>query len=416
MDKQHYDELIENLKVYSADGLLDGNSVLLFGHCEATLTLADELLKLGVTPKAILDNSDVKKGIIYRDIPVAKPEDIIDSTSDQSVVLIATRFYEAMRSQLINLGFKGRILKAVDYNTYAEYSFSEDTIRGKRERTDKGLELINDLKEKYPDSYIFFCPFAALGDIYFCMSYLPLFMKKRDIGRAVVCVVGNACKKVAKLFNITDVEVESFPQKDLDSMVQASLAHGIRESFIAHQDRPYVVNLHKALQYECIPLEMIYRCGIFGLDKSAAPVTPDNWKDYQDIQSIPQGKAVIISPYAKSVTSLPESLWDKIINKFCSSGYQVYTNVSGNEMPLEGTLPISPDISEMKSVVERAGTFIGIRSGMCDVLRTAKGRKIALFPDYNYGNTKWKAIDMYRLEEFENFVYTGNDEEILEKL
>ncbi|MXP75912.1 hypothetical protein GN277_11115 [Lachnospiraceae bacterium WCA-9-b2] len=56
----------------------------------------------------------------------------------------------------------------------------------------------------------------------------------------------------------------------------------------------------------------------------------------------------------------------------------------------------------MKSVVERAGTFIGIRSGMCDVIRTAKCRKIALYPDYNYCDTKWKGIDIYEISEFEN--------------
>ncbi len=83
-------------------------------------------------------------------------------------------------------------------------------------------------------------------------------------------------------------------------------------------------------------------------------------------------------------------------------GRQVFTNVAGDEKPLRGTIPISPLICEMKSVVERAGTFIGIRSGMCDVIRTAKCRKIALYPDYNYCDTKWKGIDIYEISEFEN--------------
>ncbi|WP_289301274.1 hypothetical protein [Sporofaciens musculi] len=53
-------------------------------------------------------------------------------------------------------------------------------------------------------------------------------------------------------------------------------------------------------------------------------------------------------------------------------------------------------------MVERAGTFIGIRSGMCDVIRTVKCRKIVLYPDYNYCDTKWKGIDIYKISEFEN--------------
>ncbi len=58
----------------------------------------------------------------------------------------------------------------------------------------------------------------------------------------------------------------------------------------------------------------------------------------------------------------------------------------------------------MKSTVEYAGTFIGIRSGLCDVIRTANCKKIALYPDYQYCDTKWKSIDMYAIEGFENIV------------
>ena len=41
-----------------------------------------------------------------------------------SAVLIASRFVEAMRQQLQDMGFSGTIYKVVDYNTYADYSLS----------------------------------------------------------------------------------------------------------------------------------------------------------------------------------------------------------------------------------------------------------------------------------------------------
>lgn len=81
---------------------------------------------------------------------------------------------------------------------------------------------------------------------------------------------------------------------------------------------------------------------------------------------------------------------------------------------MEGTIGISPRIAQMQSVAQRAGTFIGIRSGLCDVIRYARCRKIALYPDYNYSDTKWKAIDMYAIDGWENiavkedFVWNGN--------
>ena len=41
---------------------------------------------------------------------------------------------------------------------------------------------------------------------------------------------------------------------------------------------------------------------------------------------------------------------------------------------------------------------------MCDVIRTADCRKIALYPDYNYSDTRWKAIDIYAIDTFEDIV------------
>lgn len=416
MDKTRFDEMVNCIERLTAEGAFAGSDVYIFAHCEASLRLADELMTRGITPAMILDNNSEKWGIEYKGVGVGKPEKVLEGGNDQKIVLIAIRFYEAMRAQLLDLGFKGRIVKVVDYNTYSEYSLSSETIERKMERVKAGKAAIDSLRNGKADEFLIFCPFSALGDIYFCMSYLPAFLNARGINSATVCVVGNACRKVAQLFDIDNCTVEVFSQNVLDSMVQAALYYRDENTFIAHQDRPYVINMHKALKVRCIPLEQIYRCGIFGLSDDVVPVVPAKWCEYDDASVIPEGKAVVLFPYAKSVTAMPDELWEMIADKYLSKGYQVYTNVVGDEKVIRGTEAISPDISQMRSVVERAGIFIGIRSGMCDLLRTARCRKIALFPDYNYGDTKWKAIDMYRLEEFENVVFNGDCSKILEAL
>ena len=157
---------------------------------------------------------------------------------------------------------------------------------------------------------------------------------------------------------------------------------------------------------KCIPLEQIYCCGVFGLPKDTQPVRPsaEKLRQYPDLKSISKGNAVIFSPYAKSVTALPAEFWVGAVQHYKEKGYQCFTNVAGEEQPLPGTLEIRPAIAEIQSVAEHAGTFMGIRSGLCDVLRYADCKKIALYPDYNYCDTKWKAIDMYALDGWENIV------------
>lgn len=402
MDRIYEEELRTNLKKCMENDGLEDRNVYLFGHCEATLTLADLLLSYGIMPVAILDNNKIKYKTFYKDIPVQKPDVIIKEKPEKAVVLIVTRFYESMYAQLRKLGFAGEVRKLVDYNTYAEYSLSIDTILRKKERLFQGERILAGLKEKYPGHFLVFCPFQALGDIYFCMSYLPEFMKKRNVLKSVVCVVGKGCGAVAALFGSCHVEI--FGQKELDAAVQACFYENQSDTFVAHQDRPYVVDLNRALYNKRISLEKIYCCGVFGLPIETEPVLPRCWKEYPGNGDIEKGRAVILSPYAKSVTALCGDVWGQIITVYREKGYQIFTNVSGNEQPLAGTEPISPGISEMKSVVEQAGTFIGIRSGMCDVIRTADCRKIALYPDYPYCDTKWKAIDIYAIDGFENIV------------
>jgi len=306
-----------------------------------------------------------------------------------------------MLKQLRELGYEGPVRKLIDYNTYAEYSLSEDTIARMTAREKHGEELLNSLSAKYPGHFKTFCPFNALGDIYFMMSYWGAFAKSRNIGYAVFCVPNPVLADVIHMFG--DYHVEVYEQKELDAMIQAALYTHDDDSFIAHQDRPYVVNLSKALYIKKIPLEQIYCCGVYGLSKDTVAAKPSaNRMVYKDIESIPEGKSVIFSPYAKSVTALDPKVWESAVSYYNGMGYKCYTNVVGDEKPLEGTECISPSLLELKSVIERAGTFVGIRSGLCDVIREAKAKKIALYPDYNYCDTKWKAIEMYWIDQFEH--------------
>lgn len=412
MDKLHYKEMIHNLNELLKSGETENKSIYLFGHCNATEELADALLEIGYIPVAILDNNKAKHGKDYKGIRIVSPSEIMDEKTEDCLVCIVARAYVAMADQLKRSGYKGMIRKLVDYNSYADYSLSAPTLLRMEKRVRRGeekLDALNHMLEKeYGRCRKILCPFSALGDIYFMMSYLPHYLKKTGTESCFIGVVGDACAEVVKLFG--SYSVAAFSQKDMDEMIQAALYTGDRQTFIPHQDRPYVVDLHKALYVKKIPLERIYCCGVFGLPADTEAYEPKNFEEYPDLQKIRKERAVIFSPYAKSVAALSDGLWQQIVEDYSLKGYQCFTNVTGDEEPLEGTMAISPAIAEIRSVVERAGTFVGIRSGLCDVLRTAKADKTALYPDYNYCDTGWKAIDMYRIGGWKNIVVTDGFE------
>uniref|UniRef100_UPI0040575EBF hypothetical protein n=1 Tax=Agathobacter sp. TaxID=2021311 RepID=UPI0040575EBF len=402
MNNLQYEEMVLNVDLLIQEHVIQNKKIYLFGYCNATEELADLLLDKGFLVASILDNNIAKQGKEYRGIMIQSPESILMEKDNESLVCIAARAYAAMNDQLKRLGYGGKICKLVDYNSYAEYSLSKETIFRMKERVVRGRVLLQALKEKNIASYRILCPFAALGDIYIMMSYLPYFLKKKGIQECVVGVIGNACAQVVRLFGEYDIAIYS--QKDMDEIIQAVLYDTDENTFIAHQDRPYLVNLPKALYEKCISLEQIYCCGVFGLPIMTEPYKPIAFQEYGRLHDIKEGQAVILSPYAKSVASIKGAIWKEIVEYYTEKGYQCFTNVIGAEKPLSDTMPISPCINEMKSVAERAGIFIGIRSGLCDVLKEADCRKIALYPDYNYCDTQWKALDMYRLDGWENIV------------
>lgn len=400
MDRLHYQEMEENLAKLIEEGALKDKKIYLFGHCNATEELADLLLEKGYAVSAILDNNRAKQGSVYGGIRMIPPRDILKE-QQESIVCIAARAYAAMADQLKQIGYQGCTRKVVDYNSFADYSLTEDTRDRMSLRVRRGMERLRHLHETYPDRLLILCPFLALGDIYLMMSYLPVYLERKQT-ECALCVTGSSCADVVRMFGAYPVEL--LTQKQVDETIQAALYMRDMQTFIPHQDRPYAINLHQALYVKKIPLKQIYCSGIFGLPKDTKAVQPRYLKDYPGLEQIPAGKAVILSPYAKSVTALPAAVWEQIIRDYTTKGYHCYTNITGDEMALEGTEAISPSVLEIRSVVERAGTFIGIRNGLCDVLELAEAEKTVLYPDYNYCDTNWKAIDIYPMEGWKHIV------------
>lgn len=421
MDKKLFSEMENNLTSIIEETDLSTKKIFLFGHCAATLELVDLLEEKGLTVTAILDNSAEKRGLVYKGAEVVSPDKIIELSGqdpeNDSIVLITSRFYASMQKQLRELGYKGPVRKLIDYNTYAEYSLSEDTIKRMTAREKHGEDLTADLINKYGQVFKVFCPFNALGDIYIMMSYWNSFARMRGIEKPVFCVSGRVLSDIIHMFG--DYPVEVYEQKELDAMIQAAIYTQDKDSYIAHQDRPYVINLHRALYIKKIPLEKIYCCGVFGLPADTVPDIPRfGRKEYKYLDRIEAGKSVIFSPYAKSVTAIDAGIWKNAVDYYTGKGYKCFTNVVGDEVPLAGTEALEVPLPEMISVLEKAGTFIGLRSGLCDVVRTANCRKIALYPDYNYCDTKWKAIDIYSIDGFENIALEDGDtwEKIMKKM
>lgn len=409
MDNLHYREMISNLERLNSEGKLDECYIYLFGHCNATEVLTDWLLEHGFHVIAILDNNKNKQGGAYKNIPIVPPQVVLKHNIESTLICIVSRACAVMEKQLYDMLYKGKIERLVDYNSFSEYCLSRKTIEKKIERLNCGIKVLEGIRKQYEGQFYIICPYPALGDVYYTMAYLPKFLKERGIEDYSIIVASDSCAAVAKMFAALRVEV--LCQKDMDVLVQAALYTREKKIFIAHHDRLYTNLTIKALDLKLVSFEDLYRYGIFGLEKDVIREKPIVLKRYDNLEKIRKGKAVILSPNAKSVIEIPVAVWNKVIDYYKIREYQIYTNIVGEEKPLPGTLPLIATLSEMQSIIEWAGTFIGIRSGLCDVITTAVCRKIVLFPNSYYSNTRWKIADFFWLQGWENIIVENYNEE-----
>jgi hypothetical protein len=372
-----------------------------FGHTAATEQIRRRLGRYDIALTGILDNNRAKQGSSLHGVPVIPPNAVAD-VSVPSMVLIASRFHSEMRQQLVDLGYAGEIVRLGTLAIGTDTAFGSGTRRGAR--------LLDQLRVAHPGRHLVVCPFGALGDVYWALAYLPAFAAARRLPRAVVVVVGEGCRQVALLFGHEDVY--SLRQVEMDDLVGAVVDRGAQDATIAHHDRPYGDRAPvRALDDRFVTFTDMYRDLVYGLPPQTAPEAPGRRPLAQSSQAdpswaseIPRGRGVLMAPYAKSVVPVPWSFWEQAAARHVSRRDVVATVLHGDEDPVSGTLALEIPIPEVLEAAEHAGTFIGLRSGLCDVVHTARARKVHVFPDAYYSTTPYKVADFFALPGWESVI------------
>lgn len=138
-----------------------------------------------------------------------------------------------------------------------------------------------------------------------------------------------------------------------------------------------------------------------------------NWKPDRKAEIIKQynllkDKTVIFAPYAVSVPLISKNLWNQLVEHYQKKGFRVLTNVKDNsEDPLDGTEGISLRLDEMYFVAEYGGHFVGLRSGLCDLLAYSKCCMTVVYPAN-------KSKDWRNKYTFSNMFFEKKIEEISE--
>jgi len=366
---------------------LQEKKVILFGATLASKEIRDYLVSRGVNIYAIIENS--KKVDSYTlGILVHKPEDLLDPFDKDVVVLVYSQYWNEMSNQLIKMGYKNNknfyVLsreKTVNHDSLFYFIlFSLYSIYG--------FTIYKSLRNKYGNRKILVCPYTGIGDAYLIGAYLSQYVEKEGISEYVLVVVNKGCCKVFSIFN--EKYVEQLTQDSVGHIIKAYLTFGsdliditiLNDSWAT----VYTSSLRRLRGYKNINFADMFQHCVFNLPEAAKPKLPQIHYREEYIQqffndnNLEVGRTVILSPYANTLTDIPKFAWEQMASLLSNKGYVVCTNSSSDKEPaIKNTKGIFFGLQDAAAIIERAGYFIGVRSGFCDVISQANCKKIVLY-------------------------------------
>lgn len=146
-------------------------------------------------------------------------------------------------------------------------------------------------------------------------------------------------------------------------------------------------------------------------------------KIFQSNNLIP-GKTVLLAPYAGNheMWGIPIDFYKRLTVILQTKGYIVCTNSGNiyNEPPIPGTQPLCISYSLIRAFCDRAGIFIGLRSGLCDIISgTHRCKKIIFYPNYISNNriaSHWDYFSLKRMELCKNVLEFSFSKESIDSL
>lgn len=408
-------------------GRFEGRPVLIFGCTPYARDIREALREQGVPLTAMLDNNPQKAGGTCLGVPVYLPERYFEKYSGDVLVILCSRYNREMAAQLEELGCgsESRMDIPVKESRRGEDD-SLENLQAKFRQVEEGYRFYTELTANDPEGFwIFLCPYPGTGDIYMACMYLDAYLDREGIRDYAVVVTAESCRKTARLFGIDDIRKVS--QDELTGMLKAWEFLGTGKMRI----KPLLYwgwrtkRCLYADEYPQITFNEMFLYDVFGLTSEVKRkrITVDRESGYaQELFEelcLKPHRTVIMAPYAGSfVSEMAMKVWEELAEIFQKHGWSVATNCNGDrEKPVPGTVAIWFPYKEAVQVLEYAGAFIALRSGLCDIISQARCKKVIIYESgFNAARYAFFSLNKMGLcTDAVELVYGRDDEEVIKR-
>ncbi len=279
----------------------------------------------------------------------------------------------------------------------------------------KGYTSYKSILLKYQNELvrnIYYMDYSGSGDTYLSCEYLSSIgeVDNEDIFIAPSCLAA----EIAKYYNFKHIEViensKAFSVRRMERFCQ----HRIFWRPLLYESEPLIYSgvMRHMQGYKGIDFMTLLKIGYeINLD---TPYTEKKWeqslalRDDSNVDQIfkennlEKGNTVLIAPYAgrNQLCGVSFEFYCTIAKKLKKLGFVVCTNSSNSDddIVIPDTISIFLPHGQMIRFCEEAGFFIGIRSGLCDIISSAKmKKKIVIYPKQKTAEGVANWIDFFSL-------------------
>lgn len=376
---------------------------------------------------AIIDNNQQKTGKKCLGVDVIKPEECLLPYNKARIIIICSKYNLEMTMQLKKMGYMEENIIDIPVLESNGYSDSIERFNQDVEEVKTGYYVYKRMIRKYSGDYQFLiCPYPGTGDIYMACSFLDEYLRREKVWNYVLVLIGNNCLRTAKLFEFEKLEVMKANEIRLilkaweflgnqKMNIKPLLYWGWRTKRYLYADKHPQITFTEMFLYD-----------VFGMDDNVKRKIPDKSVDAGfakklfDSLNLPEGRTIIIAPYAGSFeSSVSIELWQKLTKLLKIKGYSVCTNCYGEkEIPIPGTKSVIFPYESAIDVLEYAGGFIALRSGLCDIVSSAKCQMVIIYENgFNASRYEFFSLKKMGLNSCANeVVYAFDDERFIKEI
>lgn len=382
-------EMAQSIERLEREGMLNGRKIVLFSFSDYSDRLISILEQHGYSVYAIIDNNiNIHNRIVGgTSIRIWHTDKFFEKYDNSYIFLLMSGYYEEMKNQLEAQGYMDQIhifqIAKIDKSDLW-HTLNDTRMSLYLSDIKEGRELHKQLLGKYgPNIKINLWLGQSLGDIYLMGCYIKEYLKAHQN-----CLFIFARKATQQLAEDLGFEKTLYIQKDKAwTLVFYAKVCGFDKVNIELFSVSTAVHFRiesKMLNYIKSTLLYEYR-EIFELPDYIKPDIQrlncqNNIDEYFEKYGLIKGKTVILAPNAQTIPLLPDEFWETLANRLCEKGFDVCTNVaSKDEYAIRGTIPVFIKLNDIQEFAEKAGYFVSLRSGLCDILCNCNCKKIILY-------------------------------------